>query len=144
MENVLEPKEIVFTEEMFATGKPARQGEVYIWMKKYAPKGVLKLLDSMQAQEMKLANGKLVLGHSETGHHHVLEAVKPGVSISKAAQALIDQTNDMICDLRLNEQCRLVHMREGHKHITHVYPAGEYIRVLREEQRPEGWQKSQD
>ncbi len=133
---------IRLTEEMFSTGKPFAQGEVLIWMKKYAPKEVLSKINS-NFKPMKLEHDKIILGHSETGHHHVLEAVKK-VHISKAAQALVDQTNDMIVDLKLMQDCKIVHLRSNDTHEGVILPAGEYVRGLREEQTVEGWRKVQD
>lgn len=135
---------ITLTEEMFATGKPIAQGEVLIWMKKYAPKRVLDMLEKADMQEMKLEHGKLILGHGETGHHHLLEPVDKSVSISNAAQALVDSTNDMIVDLKILKDCQLVHMRSNDNHAGFVLPAGEYVRGIREEQSPEGWRRVQD
>ena len=65
---------IYLTESMFSTGQPVAQGEVLIWMKKYAPQAVLNALTELKLSPMKLENDQMILGHSETGHHHVLEA----------------------------------------------------------------------
>lgn len=136
---------IYLTEEMFASGKPVAQGEVLIWMKKYAPKSVLEAMDKLKNYtEMKLENNQLILGHSETGHHHVLECVRKSVPISKAASALIDAANDTFIELKLFEECKLVHMRSNDNHGTFVFPPGEYIRGIREEQIPEGWRRVAD
>jgi hypothetical protein len=135
---------IRLTEEMFATGKPFSQGEVNIWMKKYAPKALLERIGKIKFVELKLENDQMILGHSETGHHHVLEPVNKAVHISKAAQAMIDSTNDMMVDLKIMQDCQLIHMRGHDTHGGVIIPAGEYIRGIREEQFPEGWRKVQD
>ncbi len=135
---------IHLTESMFSSGQPVAQGEVLIWMKKYAPSAVLNALAKLKLSEMKLENDQLILGHSETGHHHVLEAVRPDVHVSKAAQALIDAVNDNLVELTLHEPCKLVHLRSHDTHGAFVFPAGEYIRGLREEQSPEGWRRVAD
>lgn len=135
---------ITITEDMFKTGQPVAQGEVLIWMKKYAPKRVLDALANLKLEDMKLENDKLILGHSETGHHHVLEAEKPKTHISKAAQALIDAANDTFVELKLHQDCRLVHLRANDTHQGFILPAGEYIRGLREEQTVEGWRRVAD
>lgn len=139
------PTVIHLTNDMFALGKPFAQGEVLIWKKEYAPKGVLAKLAALKnMQEMKLENGQMILGHSESGHFHVLEPVAKKSHISKAAQALIDSTNDMLVELKLFEDCRLVHMREFDTHKAVVLPPGEYIRCIREEQTVQGWVRVQD
>lgn len=135
---------ITITEEMFKSGKPIAQGEVLIWMKKYAPKRILDLLANGEFEELKLEHGKMILGHSETGHHHVLEPVDKTIPISKAAQALIDTTNDLIVDLKIANDCNLVHLRGNDTHKGFMLPAGEYVRVIREEQSPEGWRRVAD
>lgn len=132
------------TKEMFASGQPIAQGEVLIWMKKYAPASVLAGMASLRLSEMKLEGGLLILGHSETGHHHVLEPVDKTVPVSKAAQALIDAANDTFVELKLHQDCELVHLRGHDTHGGYVLPPGEYIRGIREEQTPEGWQRVAD
>lgn len=135
---------IYLTEEMFSTGKPVAQGEVLIWMKKYAPKAVLTGMAKLKLSAMPLENGMMILGHSETGHHHVLEPVAKDVPISKAALALIDADNNTFVELRVFEQCRLMHLRGHDTHVGLVLPPGDYIKDIREEQIPEGWRQSQD
>lgn len=137
---------ITLTEEMFASGQPIAQGEVLIWMKKYAPKGILKALADRARgmSEMKLEHGKMILGHSETGHHHVLEPVNKAVPISQAALALIDSTNDMIVDLKIMQDCQLLHQRPNDTHGGFILPPGDYVRVIREEQTIEGWRRVAD
>lgn len=133
------------TEDMFKSGKPVAQDEVLIWMKKYAPESVLSSVAGLKnMQEMKLEHGQMILGHSESGHHHVLEPVRQNVKIDRAAQALIDAANDTFIELRLHEECKLVHLRGNDTHGSFVFPPGEYIRGLREEQFPEGWRRVAD
>lgn len=134
---------IRLTEEMFMTGKPVAQGEVLIWMKKYAPKEILENL-SGNYEEMKLENDRLIIGHSETGHHHVLEPEDKTIPKSKAATVLIDKLKDMWMELKLQEPCELLHLRGYDTHTGFTLPAGEYIRGIREEQTPEGWRRVAD
>jgi hypothetical protein len=136
---------INLTEEMFSTGKPVAQGEVLIWMKKYAPKAILEKMTTLKnMQEMPLENDMLIMGHSETGHHHVLEPVSKKMSISQAALALIDAANDTFVDLKIFHECALVHMRQNDTHGGFILPPGEYIRGIREEQSVQGWVRVAD
>lgn len=136
---------IQLTEDMFKSGKPVAQGEVLIWMKKYAPQAIIEKMAALKnMQEMKLEKGQLILGHSETGHHHVLEAVRPNVHISKAAIALIDAANDSFIELKLSEPCQIIHLRSTDTHSGFVLPKGDYIRGIREEQSPAGWVRVAD
>lgn len=135
---------IHITEEMLSVGQPIAQGEVLIWSAKYAPKAIRERVAELKMSDMPLENGMLILGHSETGHHHVLEPVNKSVPISRAAQALIDATNDTLIELKLSEPCALVHMRGHDTHQGFVLPPGQYIRGIREEQFPEGWRQTRD
>lgn len=131
---------ITLTEEMFAEGKPFAQGEVVLWMKKYAPKWVLDALDGVQFKEVKLDGDSLILGHSETGHHHVLEPEAPGASIS----ARVDAANDNFMEVNISAPCKLVHMRSFDTHEGFLLPPGEYIRRIREESTVDGWVRVAD
>ena len=83
---------INLTEDMFKSGQPIAQGEVLIWMTKYAPQAVLdKVARLKNFKNFELENGKMILGHSETGHHHVLEPVEDTKTISESAKAFIDE-----------------------------------------------------
>ena len=136
---------IQLTEDMFKSGKPIAQGEVLIWMAKYAPESVKNSVAGLKNMEtMQLEKGKLILGHSETGHHHVLEPVDQTQTIDKAAQALIDAANDSFIKMELFEACKVVHLRSNDTHGGYILPPGEYIRGLREEQTVEGWRRVQD
>lgn len=137
--------EVRLTKEMFSSGKPFAQGEVLIWMKEYAPKAILQKLAALKnMKDMPLENDMLILGHSETGHHHVLEPVNKKTSISKAAQALVDAANDTLVELRLMESCKIIHLRGFDTHKAVVLPKGEYIRGIREEQTVQGWVRVSD
>ena len=136
---------IQLTEAMFSSGKPVAQGEVLVWMKKYAPKAILEKISGLKnMQEMKLEKGMLILGHSETGAFHVLEPVNKKSTISKAALALIDTANETFVELKLHEACQLVHLREQDNHTGFIFPPGEYIRGIREEQTVQGWVRVAD
>ena len=136
------------TEEMFSSGKPVAQGEVLLWMKKYAPKAVLDGLAALKnLSAVSIPEEGFVLGHSETGHNHVLvldRQKETNVPFSKAAQILIDSANDNLIELKLSAPCVLVHNRSFDAHDTIVLPPGNYIRGIREEQTVEGWRRSAD
>lgn len=134
---------ITLTEEMFASGKPVAQGEVLIWMKKFAPKAVLEKTAGLKLSELKLEGDELIVGHSETGHHHVMRPLDSAKRIQDIAQARTG-ANDNWFELTLHENAQLVHMRSNDTHDGLVFPAGDYIRGLREEQSPEGWRTVAD
>jgi len=72
-----------------------------------------------------------IIGHSETGHHHVLES-KTGFDafLDEATQALY---------LELSEPAQLVHKKQVDAHKTLVVPAGRYRVVHKTEYDP--WQQ---
>lgn len=137
---------IKLTEEMFKTNspQPISQGEVTIWNKKYAPKEIVDLVAKGNLVAKKLEKDTLILGHSETGHHHVLEPINKAVHISQAAQALIDETNDLFIDLRIHHDVEVKHLRGHDTHGSFILPAGEYICRPDDEQSVEGWRRVQD
>jgi hypothetical protein len=76
-----------------------------------------------------LENGKLIIGHSETGHHHVLER-SAGATVTVMEKS---PTGMKILHAILTEANSLVHERGHDTHETISLPAGEYeFRIARE------------
>lgn len=76
-----------------------------------------------------LENGKYIVGHSETGHHHVLDHAD-GVTITVLDTA---PAGMKILHAILANPNALVHMREHDTHETIALEPGEYeIRIARE------------
>lgn len=76
-----------------------------------------------------LEGGKLIIGHSETGHHHVLERT------SGAAVTVLDRAPEgmRILHAILAEPNKLIHERGHDTHETISLPPGEYeFRIARE------------
>ena len=82
-------------------------------------------------------NGKLIVAHSETGHHHVIER-------SKSADLLISKTNQFIGRLVVNDNCEVKHLRSFDTHKTLELPKGKYVLRYRREYTPEGLRRVQD
>ena len=76
-----------------------------------------------------LENGKLIIGHSETGHHHVLEHTR-GATVTvldKAPEGM------RVLHMILTEANSLVHNRAHDTHEAIALEPGEYsVRVARE------------
>lgn len=84
------------------------------------------------------SNGTLIIGHSETGHHHVIEADK--VTMYRLPDEIYE------CSLVVHEPANLLHLRSFDTHETILVPPGTY-RVRRQRERaytPEGWRQAQD
>lgn len=84
-------------------------------------------------------NGKLIVAHSESGHHHTID-----VSRSKNAELLINQTNELIGRLVVNDNCEVVHHRSFDTHETLKLPKGNYVLRYRREYTPEGLRRVAD
>lgn len=81
-------------------------------------------------------NGKHILAHSETGHHHAID--------SRSAQLLIDETNEFIGYLEVKEDSEVVHERSFDTHETLKVPAGKYEIRRQREYTPEGFRRAAD
>lgn len=108
----------------------AAQGEILFLRTDKIPEGL---------QTAKPENGHLIIGHSETGHHHVIDLKK-----SKQAQLLIDKTNALIAYLDIGEDSIVEHLRSYDTHESIKLPAGKYQIRYRAEDTPQGWQRVMD
>lgn len=83
-------------------------------------------------------DGSLIVGHSETGHHHIVDADK--VTMYRLPEEIYE------CFLVVHEPAELRHLRSFDTHETILVPPGTY-RVRRQRERaytPEGWRRAQD
>lgn len=83
-------------------------------------------------------NGRYIIAHSETGHHHTVDVV-PGVEMFIGA-------DPMIAYLQVAEDglASAVHQRSYHTHATVVFPKGIFELRRQREMSPEGWKRVQD
>lgn len=108
--------------------KQAAQGDVFFEKIDQLPDGL---------EKAKPKNGNIVVAHSETGHSHVID--------SRAADLLIDQTNQFIAYLDIKKDCTIEHLRNHDKHESIAFKKGDRVRVRRQrEYIPEGFRKAQD
>jgi hypothetical protein len=84
-------------------------------------------------------NGLLIIGHSETGHHHVIEMDR-----SPSAELLISQSNEFIGLLKLGESAEVKHLRDFDQHAPVHLPAGDYRVRYRREFTPAGLRRVMD
>lgn len=87
--------------------KPIRHGEIMLVPVETIPEGKTSKHDLF------------IVGHSETGHHHVLEAGIKQFELTEADQELY---------FRLFEPAKLVHKKLTDKHRDLTIPAGTYKR----------------
>lgn len=105
--------------------KVAAQGEITLVRLGDAPNRAAKIIGKPLAME----TGKLIIGHSETGHHHVLEHTR-GASVT-----VLDRAPEgmRILHAILDEPNRLIHERGHDTHETIELQPGEYeFRIARE------------
>jgi hypothetical protein len=105
----------------------AAQGELFFFRVVALPKDV---------QEIQSQNGKHVVGHSETGHHHTIHE----------SQAFFYGTKDPnVCYLKIDgEYADLVHERSFDTHETLRIPTGIFEVRKQQEYWPDGWRQVQD
>lgn len=106
----------------------AAQGDVMFKRIDNLPKGLV---------EAKSKDGKFVVAHSETGHHHTV--------LERNAQLLIDQTNEFIAYLKVDEGgATLEHERSFDTHESISFEPGIYEIRRQREYTPEGYRRAQD
>lgn len=104
--------------------KTAAQGEIFIIRIGPVPKK-----NKTSGQPLALECGKLIIGHSETGHHHVLER-NTGASVTVLEKA---PEGMRILHAILEEPNKLIHERGHDTHETIALEPGEYeFRIARE------------
>jgi len=91
------------------------------------PKNAIKVDDDL---------GRVIVGHSETGHHHVMDATRTTM------YRLPD--NILECLLVVDRPDELKHLREFDTHESVSFSPGIYKAVTAREYTPEGWRRSAD
>lgn len=84
----------------------------------------------------KAENGRFIVAHSETGHHHTV--------LEKNAQLLIDNTNEFIAILKVDKETALEHHRSFDTHKPLIISPGIYQVRRQREYTPQGFRKAQD
>ena len=109
------------------TSRPSFQGDLMI-----------RRIDAIPsaAKRSEGVDGRHILAHSETGHHHVIE--------SRAAERFIDETNAFIAYLEVSDSTVLEHLREFDTHEPYLLTPGLYEVRNAREYTPEGWRRSAD
>tara|TARA_R110000772_G_scaffold99174_1_gene198807 strand:- start:80759 stop:81097 length:339 start_codon:yes stop_codon:yes gene_type:complete len=107
--------------------KVCAQGDIYI-----------RKVDSLpeNAVEVKPEGGFHIVTHSETGHHHVMEATKTRMF------TLPDSVMD--CLLVVNEPTTLDHLRDFDTHEPILFDEGTYHVRRQREYTPEGFRRVED
>ena len=86
-------------------------------------------------------NGLFIVAHSETGHHHVIDA-EPNVQWFAGDDPMVSYLQ--VVEATDAAECLLRHLRDYDTHETIVIPPGNYELRRQEEWSPEGWKQVQD
>lgn len=83
-------------------------------------------------------DGRYIVGHSETGHHHVV-IDKPGVE-------MFDTENPLISYLKVidNVETTMEHLRSFDTHEPYLLKGGTYEIRRQRQKTPNGWERVQD
>lgn len=81
-------------------------------------------------------DGRLIVGHSETGHHHYC----PDVEIA----ALFGTSVPFVSVLKAKGEVTIRHDRGHDTHRGFVLPAGDYAVIKQRERRPDAWIAARD
>ena len=103
------------------------QGELYFMR-------ILELPTGLERVEQE--DGFLIIGHSETGHHHVMEATH--TEMYRLPEELYE------CFLKVDEETILQHLRSYDTHEDIQFTPGFYRVIRGREHVAEGWRPSTD
>ena len=103
------------------------QGDIHITRIPELPKGV---------NPVKPDGGSVLVTHSETGHHHVMDAA--GVTM------FADETNPLVCYLYVEQPTALQHLRPFDTHAPILFAPGAYEVRRQREYIPEGFRRVED
>lgn len=90
----------------------------------------------------KAEKGQIIVTHSESGHHHVIDEDV----LDRTPNAVMLNTDDPLESwLLVNRPTALRHTKNGHdKHAGVSIPAGKYLIRRQREDSPEGWRRAID
>ncbi len=105
---------------------------------------LIRRVDAIPAglADMKPENGAYIVAHSETGHHHVIDAA-PRVRVYETSDPMLSYL-EVIEATDEAEAVILRHMRGHDTHAPIAIPPGTYELRRQREYTPEGWRRAQD
>lgn len=92
--------------------------------------------------EAKRDGQRLIVTHSETGHHHVIDRAR--VTLYEDPTDPLTAWLEVHGDESLPQIAELVHERPWDTHETLEIPVGKWKIIRQREATPEGWRKVQD
>lgn len=114
-------------------GAPIAQGDVFLFP-------VLEGDIPSNLQTHTPENGQIIVTHSESGHHHVIDVLE-----REAPATMYDTEDPLESWLEVNRPTALRHTKEGpDKHAGVSIPTGKYLIRRQREDSPEGWRRAID
>ena len=92
-------------------------------------------------KEMPPEQGSFILAHSETGHHHVMEA-RPNVRVFSTDNPLVSYLQ--IVEATEEAENFIEHLRSFDTHEPISFKTGIYKVINQRESAPEGWRRAAD
>lgn len=89
-----------------------------------------------EAVKVNPEHGRVIVGHSETGHHHVMDA--ECTTMFRLPDSILD------CLLVVTRPDELKHLREFDTHESLAFGPGVYKVTTAREHTPEGWRRAAD
>jgi hypothetical protein len=93
------------------------------------------------AQPAQPEDGNYIVAHSETGHHHVIDAA-PNVTVYTTEDPLLAYLR--VIESTEQVETLLRHLRQHHTHGPIVIGPGKYELRRQREYTPEGWRRVAD
>ena len=115
--------------EFDMTRKAIPQGDVYLIPIKAIP---------ADAKAVEPENGRFIITHSETGHHHVI-IERPDVrqfSGMDVFRGFLEVSGDVPAEL--------IHLREHHTHAPQTVAPGAWLIQRQAAYTPQGWERARD
>lgn len=117
------------TFEFDDTRKAIPQGDCYLIPIKAVP---------TNAPEVKADNGRFIITHSETGHHHIV-LERPDIRQFTGMDIFRG-----FLEVGGDEPAELVHLRDHHTHAPQAVPPGAYLIQRQAAYTPQGWERARD
>lgn len=113
--------------------KFAAQGDVMF-------KRIYALPNNLREAKEAIENGELVITHSETGHHHIMDRKKAVMFMADGRRS----GEGMVAYLEVKEDTPIIHKRSHDTHEPILFTKGFYEVRRQREYTPEGFRRVED
>ena len=117
-----------------ASRETIRHGEVYF----------IPITEAPDAPEMSKENGRYIVGHSETGHHHTIAASDGVLVMDKPEAETAPEGMNILYAIVKTPGVTVDHDRAAHTHASTALQPGAYQIRTQRGMTPEGWKRAID